>query len=44
MRQNMCSNGKNVYENVPFAGGDGDYSILSVLFGATQLEEVFLVL
>ena len=24
----------NVYENIPFAGGDGDYSILSVLFGA----------
>ena len=23
----------NVYENIPFAGGDGDYSILSVLFG-----------
>ncbi len=23
----------NVYENIPFAGGDGDYSILSILFG-----------
>ena len=23
----------NVYENIPLAGGDGDYSILSVLFG-----------
>jgi hypothetical protein len=23
----------NVYENIPFAGGDGNYSILSVLFG-----------
>ena len=23
----------NVYENIPFAGGDGDFSILSVLFG-----------
>ena len=23
----------NVYENIPFAGGEGDYSILSVLFG-----------
>ena len=23
----------NVYESIPFAGGDGDYSILSVLFG-----------
>ena len=24
----------NVYKNIPFAGGDGDYSILSLLFGA----------
>ena len=31
----------NVYENILFAGGDGDYSILSVLFGDTQLEEGF---
>ena len=23
----------NVYDNIPFAGGDGDYSILSVLYG-----------
>ena len=29
----------NVYENIPFAGGDGDYSILSVLFGAHSIEE-----
>ena len=27
----------NVYENIPFAGGDGDYSILSVLFGAHSI-------
>jgi hypothetical protein len=29
----------NVYENIPFAGGDGDYSILSVLFGAHSIGE-----
>ena len=29
----------NVYENIPFAGGDGDYSILSVLFGAHSTGE-----
>ena len=28
-----------VYENIPFAGGDGDYSILSVLFGAHSIGE-----
>ena len=33
----------NVYENIPFAGGDGDYSILSVLFGAHSMEKVFSV-
>ena len=27
----------NVYENIPFAGGDGDYSVLSVLFGAHSI-------
>ena len=27
----------NVYENILFAGGDGDYSILSVLFGAHSI-------
>ena len=27
----------NVYENIPFAGGDGDYSILAVLFGAHSI-------
>ena len=27
----------NVYENIPFAGGDGDYSILSVLFGSHSI-------
>ena len=27
----------NVYENIPFAGGDGDYSILSVLFGENSV-------
>ena len=27
----------NVYENIPFAGGDGDYSIMSVLFGAHSI-------
>ena len=29
----------NVYENIPFAGGDGDYSVLSVLFGAHSIGE-----
>ena len=29
----------NVYENIPFAGGDGDYSILSVLFGPHSIGE-----
>ena len=29
----------NVYDNIPFAGGDGDYSILSVLFGAHSIGE-----
>ena len=29
----------NVYENIPFAGGDGDYSILSILFGAHSIGE-----
>ena len=29
----------NVYENIPFAGGDGDYSILSVLFGVHSIGE-----
>ena len=29
----------NVYENISFAGGDGDYSILSVLFGAHSIGE-----
>jgi hypothetical protein len=29
----------NVYENIPFAGDDGDYSILSVLFGAHSIGE-----
>ena len=29
----------NVYENILFAGGDGDYSILSVLFGAHSIGE-----
>ena len=29
----------NVYEKIPFAGGDGDYSILSVLFGAHSIGE-----
>jgi hypothetical protein len=27
----------NVYDKIPFAGGDGDYSILSVLFGAHSI-------
>ena len=27
----------NVYENMLFAGGEGDYSILSVLFGAHSI-------
>ena len=27
----------NVFENIPFAGGDGDCSILSVLFGAHSI-------
>ena len=31
--------GVNVYENIPFAGGEGDYSILSVLFGAHSIGE-----
>jgi hypothetical protein len=29
----------NVYANIPFAGGEGDYSILSVLFGAHSIGE-----
>ena len=29
----------NVYDNIPFAGGDGDYSVLSVLFGAHSIGE-----
>ena len=29
----------NVYENITFAGGDGDYSILSVLFGPHSIGE-----
>ena len=29
----------NVYENILFAGGDGDYSILSVLFGPHSIGE-----
>ena len=29
----------NVYENILFADGDGDYSILSVLFGAHSIGE-----
>ncbi len=29
----------NVYENIKFAGGDGDYSILSVLFGPHSIGE-----
>ena len=29
----------NVYENIPFAGGDGDYSILSVIAGPHSIGE-----
>ena len=33
----------NVYENIPFAGGDGDYQFSQFYSGHTQLEKVYSV-